>query len=67
MTGGHPSTIKSNRKPEIGLFLSNDKKGRSVYSATKDHIHAVLGIDFLVYGNRYLNLSDDHLRPSPYE
>jgi hypothetical protein len=56
MTGGHPSTIKWNRKPEIGLFLSDDKKGFLVYSTTKDHTHAVLGIGFLVYGSRYLNL-----------
>jgi hypothetical protein len=57
MMGGHPSTIKSNTKPEIGLFLPDDKKDCSVYSAAKDHIHAVLGIDFLVYGSRYLNLT----------
>ena len=28
------------------------KKGCSIDSATKDHIHAVLGIDFLVYGEQ---------------
>src|ERR1700719_4050162 len=63
MTGRPPLDYQIEQKPEIGLFLSDDKKVCSVYSATKDHIHAVLGIDFLICGSRYLNLSDDHLRP----
>ena len=52
MTGRPPSTTKSNRKQEIGLYLSDDEKGCSVYNATKDHMDAVLGIDFLVYGEQ---------------
>src|ERR1700719_4253833 len=63
MTGRPPLDYQIEQKPEIGLFLSDDKKVCSVYSATIDHIHAVLGIDFLVCGSRYLYLSDDHLRP----
>jgi hypothetical protein len=48
MTGKPTSTIKSNRKPKIGLFLPDDKKGLLGLQCTKDHIHAVAGIDFLV-------------------
>ena len=44
--------------------MSDNKKGLLGLQSTKDHIHAVLGIDFLVYERRYFNLSDDHLRPS---
>src|ERR1700730_12578940 len=47
----HQIEQKTRKKALLGLH------------STKDHIHAVVGIDFLVYGSRYLNLSDDHLRP----
>jgi hypothetical protein len=52
MTGRPPSTTKSNRKREIGLFLSDDKMGRSVYNAPKHYINGVIGIDCLVYGEQ---------------
>jgi len=42
-------------------------KNRSNYNATNDFLNAVLGIDLLVYENRYSNASHDRLRPSPYE
>jgi hypothetical protein len=47
--------------------LSDNKKVCSVYSATKDHIYAVIGIDFLVYGSRYFNMIRRPFGPSPYE
>ena len=57
MTGRPPFDHKNaNTNPEIVLFLSDDKMGRSVYIATKDHVHTVVGIDFLLHRNRYLNL-----------
>jgi hypothetical protein len=40
-------------------------KNRFDYKATSDLINAVLGIDLLVYENRYSNIIHDHLRPSP--
>jgi hypothetical protein len=67
MTGRSPSTAKSNRKREIMLFLSDEKKGCSIYSATKYPIHAVLGIDFLVYGSRYLYFTRRPFEAIPYE
>jgi len=47
--------------------VSDDKKVRSVFAATKSNISAVFGIDLLLYTSRYLNLIDDHLEATPYE
>jgi hypothetical protein len=67
MPGCHPSTIKSSRKPEIGLFLLDYKEDCSIYSARKDHIHAVLGIDFFVYRSRYCELTERPFETIQYE